>query len=269
MIALPVLALALLPADLLAAGDGPAAAMESAPTALRVCADPDALPYSHASGEGMDLEVARIVAEDLGLPVETTWWAQRRGFFRNTLKARRCDVVVGVPKGLELAATTRPWYRSTFAFVTRRDRALDVASLDDPRLRTLTIGVPMVGDDGANPPPELALARRGIVENVRGFHLMADRGEPLPRAAQAVASGAIDVAILWGPIAAWAAERSEVPLTVTPVAEDTDGGQPIAFSIAMGVRRGDDALREKLDGAIARQRARIDAVLRRHRVPLR
>jgi quinoprotein dehydrogenase-associated probable ABC transporter substrate-binding protein len=238
--------------------------------ALRVCADPDALPYSDASGEGLDLEVARIVADDLGLEgVEPTWWAQRRGFFRNTLKAGRCDVVVSVPEGIELAATTRPWYRSTFAFVTRTDRGIDVASLDDPRLRTLTIGVPVVGDDGANPPPAAALARRGIVDNVRGFHVYADRGEPLPRAAAAVARGAIDVAILWGPIAAWAASRSDVPLAVVPVAEEQDGGEPIAFSIAMGVRRGDDALRARLDAAIARQRPRIDEVLRRHGVPLR
>lgn len=246
-----------------------ASAASSAGGALRVCADPDNLPYSSESGAGFELEIARIVAADLGLRVETTWWAQRRGFFRETLKKGRCDVVIGVPKDLDMARTTAPYYRSTFAFVTRIDRALDIRSLDDPRLRTLKVGVPIVGDDGANPAPAHALARRGIVEDVVGFTVFADRGLEIPRAVDAVAKGEIDVAILWGPIAGWGAKKSAVPLSVVPVAEEQDGGAPVAFDISMGVRKKDRELADRLDAAIARTRPKIDAVLRRHGVPTR
>src|SRR3954447_11705962 len=105
------------------------------------------------------------------VPVEYTWWAQRRGFFRNTVKAGLCDVVIGVPSSFELTATTRPYYRSTYVFVSRRGHDEEVTSLDDPRLRDLKIGVQLVGDDGANTPPVHALNNRGIIGNLKGYTL--------------------------------------------------------------------------------------------------
>lgn len=235
------------------------------PRKLRICADPAGLPFSNESKEGYENRIAEIVARELGAKVEYTWWAFRRGFFRNTLSANRCDVIVGVPKGIDMARTTRPYYRSTFAFVTRRDRGLaDLRSIDDPRLRTLKIGVPLAGDDGANPAPVHALARRGIVD-LRGFPLYAEIGRATPAAAEAVEKGELDVAILWGPVAG----ASPASLVVTPIAEESDDGLPFAFSIAMGVRRRDRALAAELDGALSRRKDEIDDVLRRARVPLR
>src|SRR5690349_16835567 len=114
---------------------------------LRVCADPNNLPLSNQRGEGFENKLAELLAQDLGERVEYTWWAQRRGFFRNTLKAGMCDLVIGVPAGFEMASTTRPYYRSTYVFVSRKDRHLNIASLDDPALRKLKIGVQMIGDD--------------------------------------------------------------------------------------------------------------------------
>src|SRR4051812_36069581 len=119
-------------------------------TSLRVCADPNNLPFSNEKGEGFENKIAELIAADMQRPLEYTWWAQRRGFFRNTLRAGTCDVVIGVPVSFELAATTRPYYRSTYVFVTRHDRHLDVRSLDDPVLKDLRIGVQLIGDDGAN-----------------------------------------------------------------------------------------------------------------------
>jgi ABC-type amino acid transport substrate-binding protein len=126
---------------------------------LRVCADPNNLPFSNERGEGFENKLAEMLAADLGAELRYTWWAQRRGFFRNTLRAGSCDVVLGVPAGFELALTTSPYYRSTYAFVSRKDRHLGVRSFDDEALRRLKVGVQLVGDDGANTPPAHALAR--------------------------------------------------------------------------------------------------------------
>ena len=253
---------ALLAAD---AGGVPARGRERV---LRVCADPAGLPFSSERRDGFENEVASLLARELGARLEYTWWVQRRGFFRNTLTASRCDVVIGAPKGLDLARTTRPWYRSTYAFVTRADSGLaDLRSIDDPRLRTLRIGVPLAGDDGANPPPVHALARRGIIEQVRGFHLYAEVGREVPAAIEAVAKSELDVAILWGPVAGAGAKRAGVPLVVTPVAEPRDGEQPFTFAIAMATRRADTALAAELDAFITRRRDALDAILARAGVP--
>lgn len=238
------------------------------PRVLRVCADPAALPYSNEEKEGFENRIADIVADELGARVEYTWWVQRRGFFRNTLNAEKCDVVVGVPKGIDLARTTKPYYRSTFAFVLRRDsRFADVRSIDDERLRTARIGVPLAGDDGANPGPVHALSRRGIVDGVVGFPLYAELGRDVPAIVDAVADGRVDIGVVWGPIAAYGAKkRGEI--VVTPIAEREDAGIPFTFAMAMAVRRADKELAAELERALDARRADIDRVLHRAEVPL-
>lgn len=235
---------------------------------LRVCADPAGLPYSNEKKEGFENRIAELVAKELGARLEYTWWAQRRGFFKNTLNAGTCDVVIGVPVGLDMARTTRPYYRSTFAFVSRKERGLgDLRSIDDARLRSLHIGIPLAGDDGANPAPAHALARRGIVQSIRGFPLYGELGRTMPAAAEAVAKGEIDVAILWGPVAGSAAKRAPA-LVVVPVAEERDGETPFAFSIAMAVRKNDAALARELDVVLEKKHDAVTAIVREAGVPL-
>jgi mxaJ protein len=230
------------------------------PRFLRVCADPEALPYER--------RVASIVADELGAQVEHTWWVQRRGFFRNTLNAEKCDVVIAVPKAIDLARTTKPYYRSTFAFVVRRDsRFVDLRSIDDERLRTARIGVPVVGDDGANPGPVHALSRRGIIDGVVGFPLYAEHGRDVPAIVDAVADGKVDVGVVWGPIAAHGAKKRDVVI-VNPILEREDAGIPFTFAIAMGVRRADKELAAELDRALDARRSDIDKALREAEVPL-
>ncbi|MGY3452022.1 substrate-binding domain-containing protein [Bradyrhizobium sp. USDA 4353] len=238
---------------------------------LRVCADPNNLPFSNQAGEGFENKLAQMVAKTLGWSVTYTWWAQRRGFVRKTLKAGLCDIVMGVPAHYDLVETTRPYYRSTYVFVSRADRHLELASLEDPRLRTLTIGVHLIGDDGNNPPPAHALGQEGIIDNVRGYPIYGDYREPNPpaRLIDAVTSGGIDVAAAWGPLAGYFAKQSSVPLAITPI--DDDGRfAPLRFrfAIAMGVRKGDDALRDRLNAFIDGNRAEITALLTSYGVPL-
>src|SRR3954453_9150214 len=134
---------------------------------LRVCADPNNLPFSNDRGEGFENKIVDILAKELDAKVSYVWWAQRRGFIRNTLKAGLCDLVPGTPANLEMLRTTSPYYRSSYVFVTRHGEP-HIPSFDDPRLRTLRIGVQLIGDDGANSPPVAAFAKRGIVGRLRG-----------------------------------------------------------------------------------------------------
>ncbi len=237
---------------------------------LRVCADPNNLPFSNRIGQGFENDLARIVARDLHATVRYTWWPQRRGFVRNTLKKGRCDVLPGIPSSFEMALATRPYYRSTYVFVTRRDRRIDLRSFDDPILRRLRIGVQMIGDDGYNSPPAHALANRGILNHVVGFSVYGDYSQPNPpaRIVEAVARGEVDAAVVWGPLAGYFAPRQQVPLDLVPVSPQIDMPfLPFVFDISMGVRRGDVKLREELDGILERRRPEIDALLRRFGVP--
>ena len=133
---------------------------------LRVCADPNNLPFSNESEEGFENRLAQLIAGELNARVSYTWWAQRRGFVRNTLNEGLCDVVMGVPGSFELTGVTRPYYRSTYVFLYRKDAGLSLRSLDDSVLRTLRIGVQIIGDDYANTPPAHALARLRLVEEL-------------------------------------------------------------------------------------------------------
>jgi len=236
--------------------------------ALRVCADPNNLPFSNERGEGFENRLAEIVAADLGSHVEYTWWAQRRGFVRNTIGAGDCDVLMGVPRDLDSVLTTAPYYRSTYAFVYRKG-SMPFKSFDDPALRDARVGVQLIGDDFANTPPAHALGRRGIVANVVGYPVYGDYTEPNPpaRIVEAVAHNELDVAIVWGPLAGYFAARASAPLSVTPLAEQREGVLPFAFDISVGVARRAPALRDEIDGALAHRKPDIDRLLDEYHVP--
>jgi len=238
---------------------------------LRVCADPNNLPFSNRAGQGFENAIARVLARDFGAHVSYTWWAQRRGFIRNTLGAGRCDVVIGIVAGDEQVLTTAPYYRSTYVFVSRQARRYDITSFDDPRLRRLRIGIHVIGDDYNSLPPGVALARRGLVHNVVGYSIYGNYAEPSPpsKLITAVARGDVDVAVAWGPLAGYYARRSAVPLTVTPVGTAfAVRGIPFAYDIAVGVRHGDTAFRARLDRALAHEREPIRRILRQYGVPM-
>jgi mxaJ protein len=240
------------------------------PHPFRVCADPNNLPFSNRRGQGFENRIAELLARDLGARVEYTWWAQRRGFVRNTLKAGACDVTIGAPARMDMVLATRPYYRSTYVFVSRHDRKLGIRTFDDPRLERLKVGVQLIGDDYANAPPVAALLRRGARDNLVGFTVYGDykTANPPARIVDAVARGAVDVAVVWGPLAGYFAHRSPVPLDVVPVTPQVDVPYlPFVFDIAMGVRRGDTTLRARLDSVIVRRRTTIDSILRAYDVP--
>jgi mxaJ protein len=258
-------------ATALAVFAGLPAVADEAGNELRVCADPNNLPFSDDRNGGFENAIAQLFANETGQSVVYTWWAQRRGFIRSTLKAGSCDVVMGVPVGLDMVETTRPYYRSSYVFVSRSDRQLNIASMTDPRLRTLKIGVQLIGDDGFNTPPGHALAKQGIVDNVVGYTVYGDYRRPDPPAQilEAVAQGEIDIAAVWGPLAGYFARKSPVKLTVVPIT-DTERFSPLLFQfdIAIGVRKGDDKRKEELDRLVARNSVKIAQILDRYGVPV-
>jgi mxaJ protein len=249
----------------------PSASIAAETDSLRVCADPNNLPFSNRTGEGFENKLAEMVAQKFGKAVVYTWWAQRRGFIRHTLKAGDCDLVMGVPAHYDLVETTLPYYRSTYVFVSQTARHLQLAAIDDPQLRSLAIGVHLIGDDGNNTPPAHALGQQGIIDNVRGFMIYGDYRDPAPpaRLIEAVEHGEIDVAAAWGPLAGYAAKQSKVPLTITPIAAgERFAPQQFQFEIAMGVRKGEHALRDRLNDYISQHRDEIIALLQSYGVPL-
>jgi mxaJ protein len=238
---------------------------------LRVCADPNNLPFSNDRREGFENRITEILASELHRTIEYTWAPEWRGFIRKTLGAGRCDVVMGIPAESERVLTTRPYYTSTYVFLSRRDRDLRIRSLDDPRLHRLRIGIHFIGDDYVNPPPAHALARRHIVQNVVGYSIYGNYARPNPPSdlVRAVARGEVDLAIVWGPFAGYFGEREAVPMRIVPVSPAVDPpGLRYTFAIAAGVREGDTVLRARLDAALARRRPEIERILCRYGVPL-
>jgi mxaJ protein len=246
-----------------------AAAPPAATNILRIVADANNLPFSNDKQEGFENKIADLIAADLGAQIEYTWRATRRGFMRESLKQGDCDITMAAPKETERALVTIPYYRSTHAFVSREDRNLDIKSFDDPRLNSLKVGVQVVGDDGVNPAPAMALGRRKIINNVVGFTVYGDYSEPNPpaRIVDAVAKGDIDVACVWGPVAGFFAARQPVPMRVTPVQDADEPGIVYAFDICVGVRFSKPQLRDQINDIIRHRQPQIDAILDEYHVP--
>ena len=236
---------------------------------LRVCADPNNLPFSNSAEEGFENKIVKLIADHLRRPLEYVWRAQRRGFIREGLNAGECDLVAAIPSGAPTALTTRPYYRSTYVFLSKPGEP-PVSSFDDPTLKTRKIGVQLIGDNGMNSPPAHALARRGIVENVHGFMVYGDyrNDHPLSEIVDAVAAGEVDVAAVWGPVAGYFAREENPPLVVTPINSTVEARVPMTFDISMGVRRTDKELKAEVESALSSLAPQINAILASYGVPV-
>jgi quinoprotein dehydrogenase-associated probable ABC transporter substrate-binding protein len=231
---------------------------------LRVCADPANLPFSNDKGEGFENKIAEIVAAELKVPVEYTWYPQATGFIRNTLFARRCDVVMGYAQGDELVLNTNHYYRSVYALVYRKGNGLDGADrLADPRLKDKRIGIV------AGTPPSATMALLGLIARAKPYPLMVDTRYEAPtgRMIADIRSGEIDAGVLWGPIAGYLGANGGEKLEVVPLLKEKVGPR-MAYRITFGVRQLDDDWKRELNALIARLQGKLDAVLLQHGVPL-
>jgi len=226
---------------------------------------------SNRRREGFENAIAALLAADLHRTLRYTWYPLKQGFLRKTLNAGLCDVVMGLPVGLQGVATTRPYYSSTYVFVTLRKRIPQLNGLDDPALAGLRIGLPTVGAGGINTPAAMSITARGLGANVIGYPVWGtDPGTaPQERIIRAVARGELDTAILWGPVGGYFAKHSRVPLLVTPIGGDPRAPElTFSFAIGIAVRTGEELLRAEIQSALDRHRPEINAVLESYGVPL-
>jgi quinoprotein dehydrogenase-associated probable ABC transporter substrate-binding protein/PQQ-dependent catabolism-associated CXXCW motif protein len=230
--------------------------------ALRVCADANLLPFSNNRLEGFENRIATLIAEELQVPVTYYWWPQTIGFVRNTLRERRCDIVLGAAVGEELMQNTNPYYVSAYALVYRRDSGLAARSLGDPGLQGARIGIV------AQTPPASILLRHGLTSIVP-YQLNIDtRAEqPARQAIEDVAAGVTDAAVVWGPVAGFWARRQDAELEVVPLLEEP-GPIPLTYRISMGVRIDEPDWKHWLNDFIARRQGDIDRILAEYGVPL-
>jgi mxaJ protein len=237
---------------------------------LKVCSDPDNMPYSNERREGFENKIAEIIAKDLGVPLTHYWWPHQRGLVRNTLRAGTCDVLIEIPKGYDLVTWTKAYYRSSYVIAYPAGKGLSIASLDDPALRQAKrIGVHM------STPPFDVLGERGLQDHVVTYMTMYDHRDPdlsrrPTRLLEDLVAGKVDVAIAWGPLVGYfakVAQKSGGPaLTLVPLQDDKV--IPMTFEMSMGVKKGDQALKAKLEEAIDRRQAEIRQVLEDFGVPL-
>ncbi len=251
----------------------PASAQRPAPLQaglLRVCADADNMPFSNQKGEGYENKIAELIAKTWDSKLEYVWWPIRRGYYR-MLNGTYCDVVIESPAGLDMAGSTKPYYRSGYAFVTRKGSGLeDINSLADPRLKKLRIGVNLfVSSDGEHSPPEMALSSHGVVGNLKGYNTSYDENTRPEDIINGVAKKEVDLSIVWGPMAGYFVKKSPVPLVVTPISVEVDSasGFPMQYNIGMAVRRRDHELRDSLNSFLDRHQSEIQGLLREYSVP--
>jgi mxaJ protein len=234
---------------------------------VRVCADPNNLPFSNRAGQGLENRLAQLIAQDISADLKYVWFSERRNFLKNSLEAYLCDAVLGVPVEMDDALLTRPYYRSTYVMVTRADRALKIDSLYDPALNDLRIGLHVVGDDYA--PPGHLLAAQGLSKNIVGYSLYGAYGESNPpaRLIKAVANNEVDFAIVWGPFAGYFARKTPTRLAIQPVSPSRFQMIPFTYAIGVAVRKGDVALQFAIQEALDKECPRIRALLKAYAFP--
>jgi quinoprotein dehydrogenase-associated probable ABC transporter substrate-binding protein len=233
---------------------------------LRVCSDPHNMPFSNEAGEGFENKIADVIADELKVPVEYTWYPMSTGFVRMTLFSKRCDVIIGYAQGDELVLNSNAYYRSTYALVYKQGAGLDgVDSLADPKLKEKRIGVV------ANTPPGFAMVKHGLMAKAKPYPLVVDTrfdssGEAIAKDVQA---GEIDAGVLWGPLAGYyATKTAKPPLTVKPLALDASVTTKMSYGITLGVRLSDTDWKKQLNTILTKRRADIDKILLAYGVPL-
>jgi quinoprotein dehydrogenase-associated probable ABC transporter substrate-binding protein len=234
------------------------------PNVFRVCADPRDLPFSNEAGEGFENKISELFARKLGKSLAYTYYPGSPGFIRNTLNARLCDVVIGMPQGDDIVQGTNPYYRTSYALVFKAGSDLEkIETLEDPRLKTKRIGII------AGTPPATNLAVNGLLPNIKSYPLVVDTRYDAPTVDmfRDLEQDQIDVAVLWGPIAGYFAKGAKAPMIVAPLVKETSGPRLI-YRIGMGVRHSDQDWKRVLNRLISENQNEINAILASYGIPV-
>ncbi len=232
---------------------------------IRVCADPDNMPFSNDKGEGFENKLAELIAAKLDDQLQYTWFSESSGYVPNAVGSEACDLVMGYAQGTGLIDDSNPYYRTSYVLIYRQnDAALaGIDRLSDPRLKGKRIGL------FARTPPASILAMYGLVANAKPFEVNA--GESASKAAEAliaeIASGKLDVGLLWGPVGGYYAQRSSVPLALVPLVKENAGPSTI-YGITLGLRPNDPQWKHQINKLVAENERDINAILQGYNVPV-
>lgn len=232
---------------------------------LRVCADPDNMPFSNLKGEGFENKLAELIAQKLDTRLDYSWFSEATGYVPNTMGRAACDLVMGYAQGTGLIEDTNPYYYTSYLLIYREDDTslAGVESLADPRLKDKKIGFV------ARTPPSSVLAIHGLTANAKPFEIRA--GESATQAAITmigeIAAGTLDAGVLWGPVGGYYAERAGAPLKLVPLVKERAGPRTI-YGITMGVRPNEPEWKHRINKFIAANRREINLILESYNVPV-
>jgi quinoprotein dehydrogenase-associated probable ABC transporter substrate-binding protein len=231
-------------------------------TELRVCADPHNLPFSNQQGEGFENKIAALLAHDLSVPLDFTWFPDSQGFVRATLMKHRCDLVMGTVAGVEDMATTSPYYHASYVMVTRLSDKAPSGKVSDWKVAGRRFGLV------AGTPPTDLIVEHSLMDQTSIYSLMVDTRveQPAVQMVRDVAAGKVDIGLVWGPIAGYTIQHDKLPLRMTPL-DPEDSKVRLDYRIAMGVRPGDVDFRRRLNALIAKERPAIEHILADYNIP--
>jgi len=233
---------------------------------FKVCADQDNLPYSNDRGEGFENKIAELLAADLGKDLSYQYWHDRFGFIRNTLKAMRCDVIIGTNTTYDAVNTTKPYYRAGHVWIYRKDSGYDIKDWNSPDLRKAIIGV------HDKSPVTVALDANNLMINAKPYRIQRNLRESPGKIVNDMVKGDTDVVIAWGPIGGYYAKKAKADLVVVPIPEYANEetsltGKPY-WNISVGVRKKDDARRDMIEAALDRNKDKIQKILSDYGIPV-
>jgi mxaJ protein len=233
---------------------------------FKVCADQDNLPYSNDRGEGFENKIAELLAADLGKDLSYQYWHDRFGFIRNTLKAMRCDVIIGTNTTYDAVNTTKPYYRAGHVWIYRKDSGYDIKDWNSPDLRKAIIGV------HDKSPVTVALDANNLMINAKPYRIQRNLRESPGKIVNDMVNGDTDIVIAWGPIGGYYAKKAKADLVVVPIPEyaneDTSLTGKTYWNISVGVRKKDDARRDMIEAALDRNKDKIQKILSDYGIPV-
>jgi mxaJ protein len=230
---------------------------------FKVCADPNNLPFSNEKQEGFENKIAKVLADDLKKELSFQFWPDRFGFIRNTLKAQRCDVIIGTGSAVDMVKTTKAYYRSGHVWIYRKDSGYNIKDWNSPDLRKAVIGIV------DKSPVSVSLHANDLMANAKPYRLMRDLTKDPGQLVTHVAEGKIDIAVMWGPIGGYFAKKSSIPMEVVliPEFEDTKLSGKTYWNISAAVRYGEKDRLKMLEDALDRNKDKILKILDEFGIP--